>query len=184
MNLTKGIPINLPHVKGMVFGGPFRQYVPGTRRLFGVKMAVEIDAPADVYIDTEDFSVPTVSDMQAGIIKTLELMSQGQDAYSGCMGGIGRTGLFMACMAKSVAAIQDNLGKPADCTHPGMDPVSFVRKHYIPHAVETQGQKAYVMMFDTGPIEDWYQTKFFPIFQAPKPPEDTWMLRTLRSLGF
>lgn len=142
-------------------------------------MAVEIGATADVYVDTEDFSVPSVSDMQQGLIKTLQLMSQGNDAYVGCMGGIGRTGLFMSCMVKSVAAIKATLEEPPLLI--GVSPVEYVRSHYNPHAVETHEQQWYVRNFNTLPVEEAY---FESIAPRPIKSDDSWMITTLRALGF
>ena len=45
------------------------------------------------------------------------------------MGGIGRTGLFLAALAKLSGE---------------KDPVAYVRKHYMPHAVETQQQQDFI----------------------------------------
>lgn len=106
--------------------------------MFGVKMAKEIDMPCDVSVPTADFKTPPVQSMQEGVRKTLEAMARGERVYVGCMGGIGRTGLFMACLAKALGVDQ---------------PVAWVRKHYIPHAVETKEQGEYVRKFDIVPLQ-------------------------------
>lgn len=147
MNLKKGIPVMIGSSLGYVFGGPFKQYVPGTRRLLSIKMAVEIDHPHDVSVPTEDFSVPSVDDMNAGLIRAVDAILSGNDVYVGCMGGIGRTGLFMGCMAK---VLQDYANTPGtESTLHISDPVAWVRANYVSHAIETSEQKDFVRTFDT-----------------------------------
>ena len=65
------------------------------------------------------------------------------------MGGIGRTGLFMGCMAKVMVdyANYTKARKPLPS-----DPVDYVRSHYMCHAIETLEQQAYVRGFDTAPV--------------------------------
>ncbi len=142
MELNKSVPVKFGKFEGKIFGGPFRHYKPGTRRLIGVKMAAEINHPHDVSIPTEDFSVPSVGDMQAGLIKAVQAIALGSDVYAGCMGGIGRTGLFMGCLKK---CLNDFSGERED-------PVKFVRQHYKGHAIETQEQQDYVRTFDSAPV--------------------------------
>lgn len=153
MNLSKGISVSIGPLNGFVFGGPFRKYEPGTRRLVGIKMAVEINHPHDFAVDTEDFSVPDVSDMQEGLIAALASFAEGNDVYVGCMGGIGRTGLFMGCMVK---LMHDYTAKVEGVT-PIIDPVTVVRSQYNPHAIETRQQMDYVRTFDTAPVLAYFE---------------------------
>lgn len=148
MELKKSIPFRAGVVNATIFGGPFRQYETGTRRLVGVKMAREIDHPHDISIPTKDYSVPDPDDMIAGLLAAIERMAEGNDLYVGCLGGIGRTGLFMAVAAKTLIAYHD--GEYAKNT----DPVKLVRAYYLPHAVETSEQLSYVASFDVGPALD------------------------------
>lgn len=113
----------------VIVGGPYREK---PLYMVGVKMAAEIKAPCEVSIPTKDFSVPSVDLMQEGIKQTLPYLALRQPVYVGCMGGLGRTGLFMACLAKV-------LGYPY--------PISHVRQYYNPHAVETSSQEDYVQYF-------------------------------------
>lgn len=119
----------------VVYGGPYGQY---KQPMFGIKMAEEIDMPCDVPINTRDFSVPKVPDMQNGIRKALHVMAAGKPIYVGCMGGVGRTGLFLACLAKTLGI---------------EEPVNWVRMNYKPHAVETRQQERYVDQFDTSALQ-------------------------------
>jgi len=147
--LHKGIPVNIGRLDGFVFGGPYRSYIPGTRRLIGIKMAAEINHDHDFAVDTEDFSVPPVQGMQNGLVAAINAFHDGKDVYVGCMGGIGRTGLFMGCMAKVMAdyATHTKTDKPVPA-----DPVAYVRAHYMGHAIETLEQQVYVRGFNTAPV--------------------------------
>lgn len=142
MELSKGIVVKAGKVHGTVFGGPFKRYEPKTRRLVGIKMAVEIDHPHDVSVPTVDFSVPDPGDLTKGIKAAFDSMADGNDIYVGCMGGIGRTGLFMAVMVRALGSYEKN----------EVDPVTYVRKYYNAHAVETPEQKEYVETFDIKPL--------------------------------
>lgn len=144
MKLTESMPVHYGDLQGTIYGGRFKNYEPGTRRLIGIKMAQEIDHPAEVRVDTEDYSVPTVEDMRHGMVAALDALAAGKDIYVGCMGGTGRTGTFMGCMAKLMSDYdrEANVG----------DPVLYVRRFYRPHAIETKEQENYVRTFDTGPL--------------------------------
>lgn len=165
MNLKKGIPVVFGPLRGFVYGGRFKEYVPGTRRLIGVKMAAEINHPHEVSIPTEDFSTPSTEDMQNGMISAVDALLNGNDIYVGCMGGIGRTGLFMGCMAK---LMQDYASEVEGAVEvPGFtedtDPVKYVRKHYIPYAIETSEQQDFVRNFDTGPVLRYLNNATAPV---------------------
>lgn len=149
MPLEGGFMVEFGNYRGMVYGGPYRQYTPGQRRLVGVKMAEEIDAVHDISIPTKDFSVPRVNDMQMGLIEAFQCIYEGNDIYVGCMGGIGRTGLFIGCMLKALHDFE-----PSDCLEgeSKFDPVTMTRALYAGHAIETDEQMAYVREFDTTPI--------------------------------
>jgi hypothetical protein len=131
-----------------VYGGPYKQ-VP--EFFWGVKMAEEINHPHMVDIPTRDFSVPEVSVLKAGIVKALMAMINEEDVYAGCMGGIGRTGIFLAALAK----VQIEYRKAKHRPGRGEDPVLYVRKHFIPHAVETAQQEKYIADLDVSDIVEW-----------------------------
>lgn len=121
-----------------VFGGP---YALKPSHMSGVRMARELNLPADVVVPTQDFSVPNKEELEEGLDRAVTLMLLGRPVYIGCMGGIGRTGLFMAVLAKAFGIT---------------DPVAYVRKNYMPHAVETQAQKRFVAEFV---IPNWTRKK-------------------------
>lgn len=137
---------NLIHTN--VYGGPFR-VCPDY--MFSVKMAEEINAECSVSVPTEDFNVPEISDLRKGVVKALMAMINDQPVYAGCMGGIGRTGIFLAALAK----VQVEYRKSKHRAGRGDDPVLYVRKHFIPHAVETQQQKDFINDFDVSSIVTW-----------------------------
>lgn len=162
MQLNKGIPVNVAGLNGTIFGGPYKQFEAYTRRLRGIKMAVEIHHPYDFKVDTEDFSIPKQEAMQQGIDFAIRTLKEGSDIYVGCMGGTGRTGLFMGCMAKAMA---DYLRKndPDNLPPELKDPVKFVRLHYKAHAIETEGQQAFVRNYDSTP-----NVALMELLNAPK----------------
>lgn len=116
-----------------VTGGPFHDCSPAFK---GVKMAKEIKKPCAVDIPTEDFKTPNRLELYRGLHKALDLMLAGEPLYVGCMGGSGRTGLFLAVLAKAFGVKK---------------PVEFVREHYYAHAVETPDQYAFVKKFTITP---------------------------------
>ena len=128
--------ISLPAFRGSEFrlyGGPYLRMPKG---MVGVKMAAEINAPCVVDIPTRDYSTPGVQLMADGLYDTVAHILSGKPVYAGCMGGIGRTGLVLALVAKAWGVA---------------DPVAFVRKHYYAHAVETPEQMKYVANFEIDP---------------------------------
>jgi hypothetical protein len=144
------MPVEFGDVKATVFGGPFEEYVPGQRRLVSVKMAQELDLPHDISIPTRDFSTPNLMDLHLGLREALKAILAGNDLYVGCKGGIGRTGLFMACLAKVMIDYdtQDETGRLLLAKY-NRDPVKYVRGTYYHKAVETDEQKAFIGRFDT-----------------------------------
>lgn len=127
-----------------IYGGPYKQKPECIR---GVNMALEIDAKCTVDIPTADFNVPNNLLMEHALYKALILLKTEGAIYAGCLGGIGRTGLFMVLMAK----VSIGMAGHSD----GVDlPVKFVREHYNSHAVETQEQLSYVRGFDVSTVVD------------------------------
>ena len=110
-----------------VFGGPFFER-PTT--MVGVKLAREINRPYDLSVPIKDFSVPNKVDLDEGLELAVSYILDGDPVYSGCFGGKGRTGLFLAILAKAFGI---------------ENPVEYVRENYSRHAVETQEQYDFVM---------------------------------------
>lgn len=120
-----------------VFGGPYINRPQGT---VGLKMAAEIRALCDIDVPTEDFQTPRDDVALAGLEQAVDDILHGLPVYVGCMGGIGRTGLMLALIAKAWGI---------------KDPVGYVREHYYPHAVETKDQQAYIRDFIIPPRVVW-----------------------------
>ena len=141
------LPLNLGFFGGFldftIVGGPFDAYRPGPDD-FGVCVRAE-RAPdtADLRLGITDFGVPAPSrkgEVDEAIRRTLEAAMTGQRVYVGCMGGWGRTGMFLALLAKVCGEEM---------------PVMYVRHHYTPRAVETTEQARYVTEFDVSELRRW-----------------------------
>jgi len=74
-----------------------------------------------------DFSIPTAEQLQKGLATAYAHALAGHNLAVHCNAGIGRTGLFMACLARKVFGI------------PGEQAAAWVRQ-YIEHAIENEEQ--------------------------------------------
>jgi protein-tyrosine phosphatase len=81
-----------------------------------------------------DFNVPSAELIQAAIDACLQRAKMGRHIAVHCNAGIGRTGLFMACLAKRCL------------NYSAEEAIAWVRR-YIPHAVETADQEQFVLEF-------------------------------------
>lgn len=145
------ILFRLGNVEGRIYGGP---YLSKPEDLFGVKMAAEIDRPCTVDIPTEDFHVPDTEDLKLGMIHAAILLKNYGRVYAGCWGGIGRTGLFMAAMAKMMET-SELVDVPNKLEAQGLSPaVAYVRQHYKGHAVETRQQLQYLNDLDVSKVRE------------------------------
>ena len=113
-----------------IMGGPYKEK---PQDAIGVKMAMEIPfhekSALQISIPTKDWSVPAKAQLDKGLYAAVKQIALGRPIYAGCMGGKGRTGLFMAVLAKA-------FGQPF--------PVEYVRMNYNKHAVETPEQYKFV----------------------------------------
>jgi protein-tyrosine phosphatase len=94
---------------------------------------------ADVLVDVPDFTAPTQAQLHQGLLETLRLMeaAPGLPVYVGCAAGLGRTGTFIAALAR-LAGIEGA--------------VAWTRAHYDPRAVETPAQEAAVAALDPAAV--------------------------------
>lgn len=121
-----------------VIGGPYDNRPAGS---FGVCVRAERVRPNNVHLPIHDFSVPTDdAAVREALRQTIKAALDGRQVYVGCMGGWGRTGLFLSLVAK-VAGVEE--------------PVGFVRRNYTPRAVETREQFDYVEGFDVSKLRRW-----------------------------
>jgi hypothetical protein len=83
-------------------------------------------------IDWPDFGVPDDPTPVVAALRTLRKRARaGEHVDMGCLGGHGRTGTALACLAVL-------------CGHPADDAVAWVRREYCDRAVETDAQEAFV----------------------------------------
>jgi hypothetical protein len=88
-----------------------------------------------VVVEWEDFGLPRDGDAAAAAIRDAFARARaGEVVEVGCTGGLGRTGIVLACMA--ILA-----GVPPD------DAVAWVREHYDERAVETRAQEDWPAWF-------------------------------------
>ena len=86
-------------------------------------------------LDWPDFGVPaSVHDLRAALVDLLDRARGGEVVEVGCIGGHGRTGTALACLAVLTGT-------------PTADAVAWVRAHYCDRAVETPEQEAFVARF-------------------------------------
>lgn len=84
-----------------------------------------------IYTPVPDFSAPPSGHWNKAILEALDLLKQGKNIAVHCHAGIGRTGIFLACMA------QEHFTMSAD------QAINWVRQ-FIPGAVETLYQIQFV----------------------------------------
>lgn len=89
------------------------------------------------YIPWTDYGLPTINWQTVifAIEQAFESAKNGVNVEVGCVGGHGRTGTVLACMA-TIAGVK------------ATNAVKWVRKHYCEHAVESEDQKWFVKWFD------------------------------------
>lgn len=111
-----------------------REHDPG--RSFGLYLDREWRPtwPAEM-VDWPDFGIPADRERAARqITATYERAAAGEVVEVGCLGGLGRTGTVLACMAVLAGV-------------PAADAVPWVRRAYHVAAVETPEQAGWVLWF-------------------------------------
>ena len=116
--------------EGYVIGGPYEDRHPKFKDAIGIKLAPEVVADAHVSLKIPDFGVPSdTTEYQRAAEDAVVMIMRGHKVYVGCLMGKGRTGTFLAVMAKIA-------GVPM--------PLEYVRANYHPGAVETAAQKKFI----------------------------------------
>lgn len=134
---------------GNVYGGPYMHKPEG---IHGVKMAEEIDLPCTINVPTRDFSIPREEDLMYGLIQAVILLRKHGELYVGCMGGRGRTGIFMAALVKIMTEAGVEIDPPSMRKMP--KEVAFVRMNYNQHAVETDEQMKLIKNLNVAKVLD------------------------------
>lgn len=88
-----------------------------------------------------DFGVPDASDLRLALKGVLARARRGERVEVGCLGGHGRTGTALACLAILTGT-------------PSAQAVAWVRAAYCEKAVETDEQRAFVAAFGRDPNTD------------------------------
>jgi protein-tyrosine phosphatase len=84
-----------------------------------------------IYLPIPDFDVPEAGTLLQGLAQAHLEIKAGRNLAVHCNAGVGRTGLFMACLARKVFGM------------PGAQAIRWVRQ-YIEHAVENESQVSFV----------------------------------------
>jgi protein-tyrosine phosphatase len=117
-----------------ITGGPFDAIPDGA---FGVCLEPRAAKAwlADVALPIEDFGVPEMGPLKAAVGAVLAQLEAdpARPLHVGCKAGIGRTGLFLACLARASGVAGD--------------PIAFVRARYHPDAAETEEQQRLARAF-------------------------------------
>lgn len=139
------VSLRLLGAERRIQGGPFNAFVPPA---IGVclEMHSRLANLADVKIAVPDFTAPTQEQLHQGLLETLRLMEAAPDlpVYVGCAAGLGRTGTFIAALAR-MAGIEDA--------------VAWTRANYDRRAVETQAQEQAVAALDVAAVWAAYAAK-------------------------
>ncbi len=123
------LPLTVAGRTVTVTGGPVDAIPPGA-----VGVCLEPGAVkawlADVGLPVPDFGVPEPAALKSAVGAVLAQLTAepSRPVHVGCRAGIGRTGLFLACLARAAGVDGDAL--------------DWVRRHYVPHAAETPEQEA------------------------------------------
>jgi hypothetical protein len=143
-----GRPIVQPHVHRdavtftdgtTVFGARFLvedPYASDEAPTFGLYFDEHWAPPWDhAHLRWVDFGVPDASELRVSLEDVLARARRGERVEVGCLGGHGRTGTALACLALLTGT-------------PPSEAVAWVRAAYCDKAVETDEQKAFVVAFD------------------------------------
>jgi hypothetical protein len=122
----------------------------GGSQPYRVKCASEVRGVADIEIVCQDFGTPEPEDLLEAVDAAITAAFKGRPVFAGCMGGIGRTGVFMATVLK-VLDPQQVFGS-ASFRLSWQPQVQMARQLYLSHTVETDQQEKLVDMIDVSKI--------------------------------
>ena len=146
--MNRFVTLHLLGAERRIIGGSFNDF---TSPAIGVCLEARSRRAklADVLVDVPDFTAPTQAQLVDGLVRTLELLrdAPGLPVYVGCAAGLGRTGTFIAALAR-LAGIENA--------------VAWVRANYDQRAVETAAQAAAVASLDVAAVWAVYASKATP----------------------
>lgn len=87
---------------------------------------------AVIHLPISDFSTPSLEALDCAILSALQAARSGKNLAVHCQAGLGRTGLFLACLAQRILGLSPT------------ESILWVRDH-IPGAIETLEQSRFVM---------------------------------------
>lgn len=119
-----------------LYGGSFF-LAPHDGSLLEIDLMAEMHLPCDWWLPILDHQCPRPEQIPAMEQIFAAIKKDPRDSYVGCFGGIGRTGLFLACFLKS-------MGEEA--------PIIRVRSQYDRRAMETSEQVQFVLQFPAGQV--------------------------------
>lgn len=129
MSIRGKLPLVVAGHAVTITGGPFDSLPEGA---FGVCLETQAEKAwlADVLLPTPDFGLPDPDALKAAVGQVMAQLEAAPDrpVHVGCKAGVGRTGVFMAALARA-AGVQG-------------DALDHVRTHYLSHAAETPAQEA------------------------------------------
>jgi protein-tyrosine phosphatase len=99
-----------------------------------LRMLYTQDGFTVMHLPIVDFGIPSASVLRETLDVTVREAQSGRHVVIHCSAGIGRTGLFTACLARVLLNL------------PGEQAIEWVRR-FIPHAVETSEQRQFVAKF-------------------------------------
>jgi protein-tyrosine phosphatase len=88
-----------------------------------------------LHLPTTDYGIPAQGALEPAVREIYELVRDGENVAIHCHAGIGRTGMFAACLARQVLGLT------------GEQAIDWVRER-IPYAVETPEQRDVVHHFE------------------------------------
>jgi protein-tyrosine phosphatase len=89
-----------------------------------------------VYLPVEDFNIPEPSSLDKALDRVVGHMSAGGVLAVHCHAGIGRTGVFTACLARRLMGVS------------GEEAILWIRR-FIPGAIELPGQEVFVREYQS-----------------------------------
>lgn len=143
--MNGAVTLRLLGAERRIIGGTFNDFAPPAIGVCLERHSHQAHR-ADVLIDVPDFAPPTQAQLQDGLLRTLALMRDAPDlpVYVGCAAGLGRTGTFIAALAR-LSGIADG--------------VAWTRANYDARAVETPAQAACVAALDVDAVWAAYAAK-------------------------